>query len=145
MTEEQKDRTTRAEISIKKVGLIGGVIICASLIIYFIMMRYLNVMDSPFAWGVNFIILLTGIILSYQYYRSKTKLNVDYFPGLILGGIITAVSVIPYVVFVYIWFSQVDAGQMLLLKGNVFFMGEEITPARAAAATMVEGICSGGI
>jgi hypothetical protein len=102
-------------------------------------------MDSPFAWGANFIILLTGIIFSYRYYRSKTKLNVDYFPGLILGGIITAVTVIPFVMFVYIWFSQADAGQILLLKDNVFFMGEEITPARAAAATMVEGICSGAI
>lgn len=145
MTEEQKDRTAAGVISIEKVGLTGGVITCASLIIYFIMMRYLNVMDSPFAWGMNFIILLTGIILTYQYYRSKTKLNVNYFPGLILGGILTAVSVIPYVLFVYIWFSQADAGQILLLKDNVFFMGEQVTPARAAAATMVEGVCSGAI
>jgi hypothetical protein len=35
MTEEQKDRAATGEISIAKIGLTGGVIICASLIMLF--------------------------------------------------------------------------------------------------------------
>ncbi|MBK5285819.1 MAG: hypothetical protein JJE25_10495 [Bacteroidia bacterium] len=94
---------------------------------------------------MNFIILLTGIIYAYRLYRSKTKLNVDYFPGLILGVITTAASVIPFVLFVYFWFSLIDPLLLLSLKDNILFMGEQITPMRAAVATMIEGISSGVI
>jgi hypothetical protein len=62
-----------------------------------------------------------------------------------LGGITTAASVIPFVLFIYLYFSQIDPLLLLLLKDNILFMGEQISPARAAASTMVEGICSGVI
>lgn len=132
-----------AEVSLEIIGLKAGLTTCASLIIYFMIMRVLNFMDSGIAWGLNFIILLSGIIYAYRVYRSKTKLNVDYIPGLILGGITTAASVIPFVLFVYIYFSQVNPQQLLLLQDNILFMGEQITPMRAAVATMVEGLSSG--
>jgi hypothetical protein len=149
MTEEQELRTLpgnpTAEISLEIIGVKAGFITCASLIIYFMIMRYSNFMDSGIAWGMNFIILLSGIILAYYYYRTKTTLNVDYIPGLILGSITTAASVIPFVLFVYIYFSQINPQKLLLLKDNILFMGEEITPMRAAVATMVEGLSSGVI
>lgn len=131
------------EVSIEKIGIQEGLITSATLIIYFLIMNYFNFMDSAIAWGVNFIILWAGINLSYRFYRTKTKLNVEYFPGLILGGITTAASVIPYVIFVYIWFSNSDAALLSILKSNNLFMGENITPMKAAASTMIEGICSG--
>lgn len=149
MTEEQEVRTLpgnpTAEVPLEIIGFKAGLIICASLIIYFMAMRYLNIMHSGVAWGMNFIFLLTGIILVYNYYRTKTTLNVDYIPGLILGSITTAASVIPFVLFVYIYFSNINPQQLLLLKGNILFMGEPITPMRAAVATMVEGVSSGVI
>src|SRR6187399_936491 len=101
-----------AEISISEVGLKSGLITCASIITYFMIMKYFNFMDSSIAWSFNFIILLAGIVLAYRYYRSKTKPNVDYVPGLILGGITTAVAVVPFVMFVYIYFSQSDDALM---------------------------------
>lgn len=137
--------TPVSEVSIEKIGLKAGLITGAALIIYFLLMNYLNFMDSAIAWGLNFIILWAGINLAYRFYRSHTKLNIDYFPGLILGAITTAVSVIPYVFFVYIWFSQSDAALMSILKSNNLFMGEQITPMKAAGSTMIEGICSGVI
>lgn len=133
------------EVSIEKIGLKAGLITAASLIIYFLVMNYLNFMDSSIAWGLNFIILWAGINLAYRFYRSKTKLNVDYFPGLVLGGLTTAASVIPYVIFVFIWFSQSDPAQMSILISNNLFMGEQISPIKAAGSTMIAGICSGGI
>jgi len=130
-------------VSIQSVGIKEGLITGISLIIYFLAMHYFNFMDSAIAWGVNFIILWTGISLAYRYYRSKTKLNVDYFPGLILGGITTIVSVIPYSIFVYIWFSQSEEALLSILNSNNLFMGEQISPVKAAGSTMLEGICSG--
>jgi hypothetical protein len=133
------------KISIGKIGMKAGGLICVSLIAWFMVMKYCNLLDSPNAWGFNFIVLWAGIILAYQYYRSKTKLNVDYFPGLILGGITTAATVIPFVLFIYIYFSQGSPELLQSVKSNVLFMGEEITPEKIAGATMIEGMCSGGI
>ena len=132
-----------SEVSIQSVGIKEGLITGMSLIIYFLVMHYFNFMDSAIAWGVNFIILWSGIYLAYRHYRLKTKLNVDYFPGLILGGITTIASVVPYSIFVYIWFSQSDEALMSILKSNNLFMGEQISPVKAAGSTMLEGICSG--
>jgi len=134
-----------AEISIEKVGLKAGLITCGSLIFYFMIMKYFNFMNSAVAWSFNFVILWAGIIFSYRYYRAKTILNVNYIQGLILGGITTAVSVVPFIVFIYIYFSVVDAMLLQLLKNNILFMGEQITPVTAAGSTMVEGLCSGVI
>jgi hypothetical protein len=101
-------------------------------------------MQSEIAWALNTIILGAGIMLTYRHYRTKTQLNVDYFPGLILGFITTAACVIPFVLFLYIWLSNGDAGLLQLLKDNALFMGgEQITPVKAAASTMIEGTCSG--
>jgi hypothetical protein len=147
MTEDQKHQAIlnnpAVEISLEKSGLKAGLITCASLIVYFMIMKYFNFMHSAVAWGLNFIILYAGIALSYHYYRLKTKPNVEYFPGLMLGAMTTAVSVIPFVMFVYIYFTEGDASLMLSLKDNILFMGEQITPFRIAGATMIEGLCSG--
>jgi hypothetical protein len=146
MTKDQNEEVLpgkSAKISIEQTGIKAGSIICASLITYFMAMKYLSIMDSAIAWGFNFIILLAGIVLAYNYYRLKTKLNVDYIPGLILGSLITGVSVTLFVFFVYIYFSQADGMQMALLKNNILFMGEPISPLRIAGATMIEGLISG--
>lgn len=75
-----ENQTGINKISIEKIGLVAGLITCASLITYFMIMKYLNFMHSEIAWALNTIILGAGILLSYRYYRSKTQLNVDYIP-----------------------------------------------------------------
>lgn len=130
------------KVSIDKIGIKAGLVTCAALIGYFMIMISLNVIHNEIAWALNTIILGAGIMLTYRHYRSKTILNVDYLPGLVLGIITTVASVIPFVVFVYIWLSQSDAVQ--LLRNNALFMGgEQITPVKAAASIMIEGTCSG--
>jgi hypothetical protein len=149
ITTEKKEQAlinnSAYQISIEKIGLKAGLISCVSLITYFIIMKYFNFMSNAIAWTFNFIILWVGIIFACRYYRSKTQLNVEYLPGLILGGITTAVTVIPFVLFIYIYFSQIDSALLQLLKNNILFMGERITPVTAAISTMIEGICSGVI
>ena len=104
--------TTTAEFT----GLKAGVLTCVSLIAYFMIMKYFSFMESPIAWSFNFLILGGGIVLAYEYYRKKTTLNVDYIPGLILGSITTAVAVIPFALFLYIYFSQINTVLLPLLK-----------------------------
>ena len=108
-------------------------------------MRVLNLTGSGMAWGFNFVILFTGIILTYRYYRTKTKLNIEYLPGMLLGAMTTAVASFVFTFFIYLYFSTVDSDQLALLKDNVLFMGELVTPLRAAGATLIEGLSSGVI
>jgi len=130
------------KISAEITGLKAGLITFGSLVFYFMIMKYFNFMDSPVAWAFNFVILASAIVFACEYFRSKTTLNVDYIPGLILGSITTAAAVFPFALFIYIYFSQAET-LLLSLKDNILFMGEEITPTRAAFSTAIEGLCSG--
>src|SRR5689334_338801 len=92
-------------ISTGTTGLKAGFITLASLILYFFVMKFFNFMDNPVAWAFNFVILATGVILSFEYYRAKTTLNVDYIPGMVLGTTTTAVAVFPFAFFIHVYFS----------------------------------------
>lgn len=130
-------------VSTENTGLKAGLITLIALITYFLIIKYFSIMHSPVAWAFNFLILGGGIICAFEYYRSKTTLNVDYIPGLILGSIITFVSVIPFSVFIYIILSQSDKAWLSSLKNNVLFMGDPTTAVKVAFTTAIEGLCSG--
>ncbi len=129
--------------SVNITGLKAGLIVSISLIIYFMIMRFFNLTGSVIAWSFNLVILFTGIYFTYRYYRIKTKPNIDYLPGMLLGSITTLVSAGIFTIFVYLFFSSVDASQLLLLNDNILFLGEGVTALRVAGATVVEGISSG--
>ena len=133
------------EISIEKIGLKAGLITSISLVIYFFIIRFFNLLSSEIAWGVNLIILSIAINLSYRYYRILTKPNIEYLPGMLLGGIITSVSTIIFTLFIYLYFESEAKFQLQLLNENLLFMGGNVTPLKAAGATLIEGLTSGVI
>ena len=137
----------RTDNSSENIGVRSGLLTLAGLVLYFFIMRMINISHSPVAWGLNFVILFAGIFFSFRFLRAHSKPNVNYFPGLILGGITTVLSVIPYAFFVYFYFAMIEPAMIPVLDNNIFFMGGggPVTPGKAAAATFVEGICSGGI
>jgi hypothetical protein len=147
MTEDQNTfqltRNSFADKSIGKIGLEAGLITSGVLIVYFMIMKLFNFMTHEIAWGINFLILLAGIILAYSQFRSKSKLNIDYITGLSLGLITTVACVIPYVLFVFLFISQAEPAEIQGLSKNLFFMGEPVTALRIAGSTMIEGCCSG--
>ncbi len=131
-------------ISIENVGVVGGLLTCLGLIIYFMIMKSINLMQSEIAWSMNTLILGAGIMLTYRYYRTKTQLTVEYLPGLLLGIITTATCVILFSLFMYFWLSGVDQSILEFLKVNSVFMGgERISPFKAGASVFIEGGCSG--
>ena len=135
--------TQKNNVSIGKISLQSGLIITVCLIIYFMIMRYFQLTDSALAWSFNFVLLFSGISLTYRYYRLKTNPNVEYFSGMLLGTAITSVSVIVFTLFIYLYFSTLTSDQLLLLQDNILFMGGTLSPLKIAAATFVEGFSSG--
>jgi hypothetical protein len=127
----------------ERIGLKAGLLICLTLILYFIFMRYTNLTGRAIAWGFNLIILFVGIVLTLSYFRTHTKPTIDYLPGMLLGSVTTSVCTFTFTFFVYIYFSAIDSDLLLSLKDNILFMGKEVTPLRAAGATLIEGLSSG--
>ena len=111
-----------SEITIQQTGLKAGLLNATALILYFMVMRWMNWTDSATAWGFNFIILLTGITLTYRFYRSKTQPNIDYLPGMMLGFETTMVTVIAFTLFVFLYFTSVSPALLESLGDNVLFM-----------------------
>lgn len=131
------------KISLGKTGFKAGLLASLFLIIYFLIMRALNLSGNPFAWAFNFVILFGGINYCYRYYRVKTDPNVSYLPGILLGTEVTAVSVVIYSLFIYIYFSSIDPDLLSMLGTNVLFMTQDVTPLIASFATFIQGLSSG--
>ena len=108
-------------ISVFNTGIKSGFIISTALILYFLLMRNFHLTGSAIAWGFNFVIIFLGITYTYRYYRTQTKLNIDYLPGLLLGSFTTIVCTVLFTIFVYLYFSAIDPISLMILKILITF------------------------
>lgn len=131
------------EISMQKLAIKAGLLIFACLIVYFLLMKYFNLIHIVELRALNFFILLGGIFFTFRYYRLKAKKEIEYLPGLLLGCFISAVSILLFALFVGLYFSLIDPLLLLELKGNSPMMGEYITPLSMVITIIIEGMCSG--
>ena len=132
------------QVSIPQLAVKAGVLICISFIIYFMSMKYFNLIHFAELRFLNIFILITGLILTLRYYRQKTNiLNIAYFDGFLLGIITAIASHLFFAVFIYIYFHT-NPESLLVLKGNTVMMGSgSLTPAYAAATVVIEGTFAG--
>ncbi|OFY84789.1 MAG: hypothetical protein A3F72_05895 [Bacteroidetes bacterium RIFCSPLOWO2_12_FULL_35_15] len=93
--------------------------------------------------ALNFFILLGGIFFAFRYYKIKTKKQIEYLPGLLLGCFISIVSILSFALFVGLYFSMIDPQLLLELRGNSPIMGDYITPLSMVITIIIEGMCSG--
>ncbi|MEO8085973.1 MAG: hypothetical protein ABI763_04085 [Bacteroidota bacterium] len=132
--------------SIPTLAVKAGFIICASFIAYFMVMKYCNLTQYAVLRFLNLFILTGGLLLTFRYYRRKTKiLNIAYFDGLLLGVVTSLTTFLLFAVFIYNYFLYVDPLLLQELKGNTVMMGNSLTAFTASATILVEGICAGVI
>lgn len=132
------------EISIPKLALKSGILICASFIVYFMIMKYLNLIHVVELRFLNIFILIAGLLSTFRYFRRQTNvLNIVYLEGLFLGVLTTLVSFMLFAVFLYFYFLKVDPDLLLELKDNAMMMGTSLTATSAAASVLIQGACSG--
>lgn len=125
-------------------ALRSGILICVSLIFYFILMRYFNMVHITALRFLNVFILAGGLVFTFRQYRVKTRiLNTPYFEGISLGVATTLVSVTLFAIFVYVYFSRIDPVLLLSLKEHTVMMGSSLSAITAAASVLIEGLCSG--
>ena len=120
-----------------------GLTTCAFLILFFFVMKYLGFIQIVELRCLNFFILFAGVNMAYRSYRKQTELNVEYFEGFFFGFFTTLFAIIPFGLFVFLYFREVDPDLINSLKSNSLFMGVEITAEKAAVTTIIEGTVSG--
>jgi len=129
-----------------RIAPIAALLICATFIGYFMLMKYFNFIHVIELRFLNMLILIVGLVITFRYYRVKTKiLNIPYFDGLLLGLGTSFISFALFALFVYIYFSRIDILFLQQLKDNTLLMGSSLTATSAAGTVMIEGVCSGGI
>jgi hypothetical protein len=133
------------EISIAKLGSVTGLLIAAGLIIYFLLMKAVGLAHVVGLRAFNLVILLGGLMLMYNYYRAHTKDKVNYFPGIGLGAVAIAVSVVLFSGFMFIYFSQIDPGLLEEIRHRNPHTANILTPFTSAFEVACEGIGSGAM
>ena len=133
------------EISINRVAIKSGIITFLGFVFYFILMMKLNLIQKTELRALNFVILLSGLFFSFKYYVAETKGGMEYLKGLLFGCTISAISILPFALFVGFYFALIDPHLLLLLRDNAPMMGIQLTPVIAAGTIVIEGMCSGVI
>lgn len=129
-------------ISIEKVAIRYGLFIFLGLVTYFMVMKWVGLFEIHELRGLNFFILLAGIIYSIRYYKKKCNTDFVYFQGLSLGILTTLLAVIPFGIFIF-FYLQLDVNFMQNLIANEPF-GRYFNPFILSFLVAFEGIISGG-
>jgi len=130
------------EISVEKVGILAGALECLAFIAYFMLMKYLNLVDIAELRWLNLLIQLGGIILALRYYHRKTQVRIDYLNGMALCFLTSIVGAFLFSIFIFVFFSTIDPLLLQLLKDNTPMMGKYLTPFSAAITVLTEGTVS---
>ena len=132
------------DTSVQKISIAAGLLVCAGLIAYFLLMKMMGLLDVLELRILNFFILLAGIIYAIKYLQSQNQENFEYFEGIAVGFLTACVSVISFGFFVFVYLKMIDPAFMQYIQENSIF-GHYLTPGLAAVGIMIEGISSGAI
>lgn len=123
----------------------AGILTFLSFVIYFMFMKYMNLIHIMELRALNIFILFSGIHFAFKYYKRVTQKQITYLEGYILGCSITAISVISFALFSFLYFQFIDPEQIQNLKGNSPMLGINITPITIVITLIIEGLISGMI
>lgn len=131
-----KDKTSKEYIAVKY-----GLITFGGLVAYFLIMKIVGLVHVVELRSLNFIIMITGVWLAFKEYKKSHPKGLGYFDGLGLGIQTTAISVIPFALFIF-FYLQLNPAFMELIKANEMF-GYQLNPYLLAFLIAFEGSLSG--
>ena len=129
------------KVNIEKIGLGAGIFTAGGLMLYFILMRYFNLIEMIHLRYLNFFILLAGILFAMNKYKNSNGNHVEYLEGFFLGMFTTAVASTLFAVFVGIYLGFHPDFMNYIM--SVALMGDYLTPSACALIVAMEGGISG--
>ena len=127
--------------SLESISIRYGLLSTLGLIAYFLIMKIVGLVYMVELRTLNFIILLAGIYTALKKFQKTGKEPVTYLNGMALGTLTSAIAVIPFAIFIFVYL-QVDNGLMEVIKNRDSF-GTFLNPYMLAFVIGFEGIFSG--
>jgi hypothetical protein len=130
------------KLSVEKLAVISGVLICIAMILYFIAMTFLHLAHIAELRFLNFLIAISGAYGAIRYYNSKTQSHIQYLNGLMLSFLSILVSAILFAVFIYFYFAAINPKLLEVISVDAPVMGHNLSAFTASVTVIAEGIVS---
>ncbi len=125
-----------------KIAVKFGLIFFAALLVYFLLMRSLDLSDNFDFRVFNGLFQSVIIYLALRTYSRKFPQDWNYLTGVITGVLTSLVGVLPFAIF-QILHLNINVGFMNHLKENVPYIGQYLNPFYASLIVLVEGMAVG--
>lgn len=127
----------------RAIGVGAGIMTAGGYMLFFILMKYMNLADVLELRALNFFILLSGILLALNKFKKQNDNHIKYFEGIGLGMLTAIVSTVIFSVFIAIYLS-INSEFMWYIKTNAV-MGDYLNPSACALVIAIEGVISGAL
>ena len=121
-----------------------GLVTAVGYIVYFTMMQLLGLAENIELRGLNFFILMIGIIYSIYLLKIDSYIEFNYLKGFIAGVTVTVVSVVSFCVLMFIYLEFINPGLMQTIQ-ETESLGRYMDPFSVSAVMLIEGCASGVI
>lgn len=127
----------------EKIAVRYGLLTCAGLIAFFLLMRMFNLAQNQELRVLNMIFLTGGIVLAVSRLKKLEGNSMEYLNGVACAMLTALVGVGSFAVFVCIYLL-IDT-QLLAILQQTSIVGKYINPFSGAAVVFMEGIFSAAI
>jgi hypothetical protein len=137
------ERERRHMSLLSVISIRTGLVVLASLIGYFFIMKMLGLYQNMMLRAFNVVFLASGIWIALNRYRKMIGRKIDYFMGMRIGVLITLIATIPFAVFVGIYLALDTSFMTYIILNHEF--GPYLSPLVSAIGVAAEGLSSGFI
>lgn len=121
-----------------------GLITAVGYLIYFLMMQLFGLAQNIELRGLNFFILMAGIIYSIHLSKISSYREFNYYNGFTAGVTVTVVSVVSFSMLMFIYLQFVNPHLMRTIQ-ETEALGRYMDPFSVSAVMLIEGCASGFI
>lgn len=134
--------TNHHHLTIEKVSLKYGLMTCAGLVGYFLLMKAFNLEHHLEFRALNLVILGSGVLAAIKYFKDHSYHAMTYLRGLGAGILTAMIAVMSFAILLFIYLSFIQPGFMEVIKENEPF-GLYLNPYNVTGIIILEGVASG--
>lgn len=119
-----------------------GLRIAGGLTVYFLIMKFANLLHFVELRLLNLVILVAGIYFALKKFKETHEDHLNYFRGLVTGVATGAIGSLGFAVFFWVYVSFIDTELMQFIIENEP-MGRFLNPYISSFIVLLEGVFSG--
>jgi len=114
------------------------------LIVFFLTMKFLNLVTIVELRFVNFFFLMLAVRYMLLTKRAESDGKLEYLTGMVTGFMTALMSSLFFAIFIFLYLSYIDTGLMQFIIETQPF-GNYLSPGASAIIIILEGVASGAI